>query len=122
MLSEFRRFVLVGLVNTAVTYMLYLILLGAVGYLIAYSTSYVAGILLSYLLNSWFVFRTEAGIGSFLRFPLIYAGQYLLGAMVLSFCVEWLGVPRELGLGAAIAVSIPITFVASRLVLRGGTR
>jgi len=120
--GEFSRFLAVGAVNTATTYALYLVLLDSAAYLFAYSVAYVAGIVLSYFLNALFVFRTKPAIHSALRFPFVYLAQYLLGAAVLWICVERLGVRRELGLAFSIAVTIPITYAASRLALKGGVR
>lgn len=120
--GEFGRFLIVGAVNTAVTYALYLLLLDSAAYLFAYSLAYVAGIVVSYFLNARFVFRAKPAINSALRFPFVYVAQYLLGAAVLWICVEWLGVRRELGLAFSIAVTIPITYAAAKLALKGSLR
>ena len=120
--GEFTRFLIAGAVNTATTYALYLVLLDSAAYLFAYSLAYVASIVVSYFLNALFVFRTKLAINSALRFPLVYVAQYLLGGAVLWICVERLGVRRELGLAFSIAVTIPITYAASRLALRGSLR
>jgi putative flippase GtrA len=120
--GEFGRFLIAGVINTATTYALYLVLLGSAAYLFAYSLAYVAGIVVSYFLNALFVFRTKPAVNTALRFPLVYVAQYLLGAAVLWICVERLGVRRELGLAFSIAVTVPITYAASRLALKGGLR
>jgi putative flippase GtrA len=120
--GEFSRFLIAGAINTATTYALYLVLLGSAAYLFAYSLAYVAGIVVSYFLNALFVFRTKPAVNTALRFPLVYVAQYLLGAAVLWICVERLGVRRELGLAFSIAVTVPITYAASRLALKGGLR
>jgi putative flippase GtrA len=120
--GEFGRFLIAGAINTATTYALYLVLLGSAAYLFAYSLAYVAGIVVSYFLNALFVFRTKPAVNTALRFPLVYVAQYLLGAAVLWICVERLGVRRELGLAFSIAVTVPITYAASRLALKGGLR
>jgi len=120
--GEFSRFLIAGAVNTATTYALYLVLLNSAAYLFAYSLAYVAGIVVSYFLNALFVFRTKPAVNSALRFPLVYVAQYLLGGAVLWICVERLGVRRELGLAFSIAVTVPITYAASRLALKGSLR
>ncbi len=119
---EFVRFVFAGLVNTALTYCLYLVLLGPIGYMYAYSAAFAAGILLAYFLNVRYVFQTQVGVASFAKFPVVYAVQYLLGAGVLWVCIEWLGVAREIGLAFSIAVTVPVTFIASRIALKGSAR
>jgi len=114
---EFGRFLIAGALNTALTYGLYLLLLDALGYVLAYSVAYVVGIVVSYFLVSRFVFRTSATLASFLRYPLVYVVQYLVGTAVLWMCVEWIGVRREFALLATIAATVPVTFVISRWVL-----
>jgi putative flippase GtrA len=120
--GEFSRFLIAGAINTATTYALYLVLLDSAAYLFAYSLAYVAGIVVSYFLNAFFVFRTKPAVNTALRFPLVYVAQYLLGGAVLWICVERLGVRREFGLAFSIAVTIPITYAASRLALKGSLR
>jgi putative flippase GtrA len=120
--GEFSRFLIAGAINTVTTYALYLVLLDSAAYLFAYSLAYVAGIVVSYFLNAFFVFRTKPAVNSALRFPLVYVAQYLLGGAVLWICVERLGVRREFGLAFSIAVTIPITYAASRLALKGSLR
>jgi putative flippase GtrA len=121
-LGEFIRFLVAGAVNTGVTYVLYLGLLQISGYLVSYSVAFGAGIVISYFLNSIFVFRTRASPSSFLRFPLVYAVQYLVGAAVLWTCVEKLGIPREFALVCSIAASVPVTYLVARFVLTGRAR
>ena len=120
--GEFGRFLIAGAVNTGLTYALYLLLLGSVRYLIAYSVAYVTGIVLSYFLNALFVFRTGTAISGMMKFPLVYVAQYLLGGLVLWTCVEWLNVRREIGLAISIAVTVPTTYLASKLALKGSLR
>lgn len=120
--GEFSRFLIAGTSNTVVAYALYLILLGSVGYFLAYSISYASGVVFSYFLNSLFVFRTRTVISSFLKFPFVYVAQYLLGAVLLWVCVERLGIPKEIGLAFSIAVTVPFTYLASRFVLKDRVR
>ena len=120
--AAFVRFLIAGGLNTALTYALYLLLLRFWDYLPAYSAAYVVGILLSYFLNASFVFRIRPTTSKLLKFPLVYLAQYATGAAILWICVEWFGVPRELGLVFSIAASVPITFLAARVVLQGDAR
>lgn len=119
---EFGRFLLVGAINTALTYALYLLLLRAMGYLAAYSVAYVIGIVVSYFAVSRYVFRTRTTLAGFVKYPLVYVAQYLLGALVLWICVEWLAIRRELALLFSIAATVPVTFAISRLLLTARPR
>jgi putative flippase GtrA len=116
--SELLRFIVVGGVNTGVTFLLFL----ALGWLmpapLAYTISYLFGIGLSYALNSLFVFQTDLSVRTAVRFPLVYVVQYLYGLVVVSVLTAWLHVPNAAAAAVTIVSSIPLTFVLSRKVLR----
>lgn len=114
---QFLRFIVSGAINTGLTYALYLMLLPLLGYLAAYSMAYVIGILLSYWLNSAFVFRQPMSWRGLVRFPIVYIVQYLCTAMLLWLFVDRIGVSERVALLGAIAVTVPVTFVAARLAI-----
>jgi putative flippase GtrA len=117
-LSEFARFLAAGAVNTGLTYAIYLLLLRGLPYLAAYTIAYLAGIVISYLLLTRFVFRAPRRWASAMRFPLVYVAQYLIGSAVLALLVEALGVTASIAAIVAIIASVPVTFALSRIVLR----
>lgn len=117
MRAEFARFLVVGATNTLFSYLLYGLLLTVMPYIAAYTAAYCAGIVLSYFLNVRFVFRKRASLSSFLQFPLVYAIQYGLGALVLWLLVG-AGIDQKLAMAGVILVTIPVTFLASRFVLK----
>ena len=114
--SRFLRFVLSGGINTIVTYAIYLILLLIIDYKLAYTAAYVSGIALSYLLNRVFVFRTHRGWSSALLFPLVYLAQYLVGLAAVWVWVGQFGFPEPFAPLVAIAITIPMTYLLSKLV------
>ena len=85
---EVVRFVICGVINTGVTFLMYLWLLWLTSYAIAYTLSYVAGIFLSYWLNTKFVFREPLSISRAHQYPIVYLVQYLLGMAFLFLLVE----------------------------------
>ena len=116
--SEFFRFLLVGATNTLLAYVLYLLLLNFSTYLYAYSISYCIGVVVSYLLNARFVFRTEFSWQRFMQFPIVYVIQYSLGAAILWLLVGQAGVSPELAMMGVVAGTIPVTFFTSRFILK----
>ncbi len=118
MLRQFFRFLIVGGINTAFSYGLYLLLLRFLAYLPAYSIAYCAGIVFSYFLNVLFVFKKRVSLKSFLKFPFVYLIQYLLGASTLWLLVGKLGISPELAMIGGIIITIPVTFLASRFLLK----
>ncbi len=118
MRAEFTRFLLVGATNTLFSYVLYLLLLFVLPYIAAYTLSYCAGIVLSYFLNVHFVFKKRVSLASFLKFPFVYLIQYGLGALVLGLLVEQVGIDKKWAGACVSIVTIPVTFLASRFVLK----
>ena len=115
---EFIRFLIAGAANTLISYLLYLVLLTFLSYLSAYTIAYCVGITLSYFLNVRFVFKKGASFISFLKFPIVYATQYALGATILWLLVSKIGFSPSLAMAGVIVTTIPVTFFASRTILR----
>jgi putative flippase GtrA len=114
---EALRFLVAGAINTATTYAIYLVLLPWLQYVLAYTIAYVAGIALAYALSTWYVFRVRRSTRGMLLFPLVYVVQYLLGVGMLQLAVSILAIPQKYALLVSIAVTVPVTFVLTRLVL-----
>lgn len=115
--GELFRFIGIGVANTAVTYALYLLLLRFLPYWIAYTVTYVCGILISYALNATIVFRQSLRLTTALKYPLVYAAQYLFGIVALYVLVEICRINRALAPLIVVSVTVPITYVLSRYVI-----
>jgi putative flippase GtrA len=118
---EFGRFILWGGINTLASYLIYALLLSFLPYLIAYSIAFIAGIFISYFLNSRFVFKQEMRLSKAVKYPLVYVSQYLLGVTSLYLFVQVLRVNKLLAAALAVILSIPVTFLLSRRIVRGKT-
>lgn len=115
----FARFLLVGLANTAASYALFVVLELALPYLAAYAIAYAAGIVLSYLLNTRVVFQVARSWSAFVRFPLVYALQFVLGSSIIVLLVEGFAIGPRVAALVALAATVPVTYFAAKLVLRG---
>lgn len=116
--GEFIRFLVAGGVNTLVTYILYLLLLEAFHYTLAYSIAYLIGIVGSYYINCYLVFKEPPRLRSALRYPVVYLVQYLVGVLMLFVIVDWIGLDKRLAPLFVIAVTVPVTFLLSRFMIR----
>ncbi len=114
--SRFFRFLVSGGLNTVITFGLYLALLKIISYQASYTIAYLTGIVISYLLNRFFVFKSHRNIQSILLFPLIYIVQYSFGMCVLWLWVERMGLSEAVGSFIAIVLSIPVTFILTRFI------
>lgn len=116
---EAALFLVVGGINTIATYCIYLLLLGMTAYWLAYTLSYAFGIVSSYALNTIFVFRAKWSWRRLAAFPLVYAIQYGLGLISLGLLVEVFGLSEKIAPLLVIMITIPLTFIASRRIIRG---
>ena len=115
---EFIRFLLVGASNTALGWALFVGLVHLMPYPYAYTVAYAISIVSSYLLNLHFVFKERFSFAGLLKFPLVYLLQYMLGMLVMWLLVGKMGVLPEAAMIVVIAVTIPITFLASRKIIK----
>lgn len=115
---EFVRYVFIGGVNTGIGQLSYWLLLPLLPYQLAFSITYILGILLSYVLNARIVFRQPLSWKKLLQFPVVYIVQYLCGLIFLHFAVEVFQVSEQIAPLMWIALSVPLTFVISRFILR----
>jgi putative flippase GtrA len=116
------RFIVAGIANVAVTYPLFLLLSTVIHHSVAYTLTYVIGILLAYLLAANFVFGTGVSAGSAMRFPFVYVVQYLYGFAVLWLLVDVLALAPYLSMAVVIITSIPLTYLLSSMAMRRNGR
>jgi putative flippase GtrA len=116
--GEVFRFLIGGVLNVVVGYGCYLVLLHWLHYESAYAIAYVIGIVVSYVFNALFVFRQPMRLRSALRYPLVYLVQFLLGLILLKILIAGLHMPAWLAPLAVSVLTIPATFLASRLIMR----
>jgi putative flippase GtrA len=120
---EFLRFLIVGAVNTLVTYLIYVALLFVMTYPVAYTVTYAVGILISYCLNAQLVFKQKLRLSVALLYPIVYLLQYLLGLALLFVLVEMAHLSAFIAPLCTIFVTVPVTYFASRYVIvRGSAR
>lgn len=115
---EFARFVVAGAVSTVLTFAFYLGLLQFLGYAVAYSLAYAAGIALGYGINSIWVFARKPRVRTALVYPLIQAANYVSGLAVLAFLVEFCRVPKALAPIGVVLITVPFTYVLTRALFK----
>jgi len=114
---RFARFVVVGAVNTALSYGVYLLLLLLViDYRVAYTVAYVAGLVFGYLAQARLVFRAQLGARSGIAYLATYAAMYFASVLMLWLAVDLVGVPKPWAMLVALCVTVPLSFL---LLARG---
>ncbi|MFC5430194.1 GtrA family protein [Paraburkholderia denitrificans] len=86
-------------------------------YNLAYAICYVIGIVVSYWFNLKFVFKESGSVLKFALYPLVYLIHYVVGAAVLNVFVSTLGGAKEYGPVVVVIVTLPVTYILSRVVL-----
>lgn len=116
---EIPRFIVAGVVNTAATYVIYRLLLLTLPYAGAYTAAYITGIGISYLLNTYYVFRETASKRSAAQYPFVYVLQYLVGLGALHLLVKYAGMDARFAPLVTLLVTVPLSYFLSRRVIRG---
>ena len=116
--GDFFRFVLVGGINALLTFGIYALLLLIVSYSVAYSIAYIMGILISYYLNTRFVFKSNFSVRKAVKYPMVYLVQYLAGLAALYAMVEIFHINKLIASPLTIMITVPLTFVMSRWVIK----
>lgn len=119
MLGQAVRFGLVGVVNTATYYGMYLLFLRWLPYLVAHVAAFALSTVGSFLLNCWFTYRTRPTWRKFLLFPLTTAANFVITTGGVYVLVDLLHTGDRAAPLMAAAAAVPITFVLSRTIMLG---
>lgn len=110
--KEFFRYVLSGIINTAIGYAVFLICLHVFEWKATTSNgaSYAIGLLSAYMMNLMFVFeKSRHSIETIARFLAGFAIAYLINLAALEFFIRKIGLPAEIAQIFAMA-SYTISF------------
>jgi putative flippase GtrA len=118
--AEALRYVVGGTVTTVLSLGLYYLLQLVLQYQVAYAIAFVVGVAIAYGINVGYVFRARHTAAKAMAFPLVYLAQYVIGALLLAVLVEWLGVPQEIAPLPVAIVTIPVSFVLARVIVKKG--
>lgn len=116
-LRHYTLFIAGGVMNTAISYSVFLSANLLISYQVAYLIAYATGMVFSYVYNSCVVFNIRLSFGGLTAWPLVYLLQYLAGAILLGLLVEWAGIAEILAPLIVTAATVPITYMASKFVL-----
>lgn len=87
--KRFLKFVVVGASNTALSFLVYVVLVKlSLYYILASIISYIAGILNSYILNTAFVFKEKKTRKNLFMFSSVYLSALLINLSLLYIMVD----------------------------------
>ncbi|MER6226246.1 GtrA family protein [Streptomyces sp900105755] len=115
--GQIITFAVVGVVNTATYYGLYLLFLRSLPYLAAHILAFFLSMIGSFFLNAKFTYRTRPTWRKFLLFPLTNATNFVITTVGVYVIVDVLHAGSRFAPLMASAAAIPVTFVVSRWVM-----
>lgn len=90
--KRFLKFAIVGVSNTAISFLVYVVLVKlSLYYILASIISYIAGILNSYILNTAFVFKEKKTKKNLFMFSSVYLSALLINLSLLYIMVDVFG-------------------------------
>ncbi len=119
-LGRVVRFILSGVANTGLSWLIYLALKNWMHYQVAFAVAYVSGILISYSLNALWVFRVGLSWRGAFSYPWIYLVPYALSAPLLSTLVEVFHQSRVWAPLEVTAMMVPLNYFLGKGVLMFG--
>lgn len=115
---QFVRFCVVGVGNTAVYYVAYLLFLQFLPYLVAHVLGWCVATVFSFFMNAWFTFKVRPTIKRFLAFPLSSLVNLAVSSVASVLLVSGFNASERWGTLVAGIIAIPFTFLAMRFVFR----
>lgn len=113
-------FLSVGVVNTAIYYVVYRLFLLGTPYMVAHLCGWGVGIVASFFLNCRFTFHVRPTWKRFVTYPVTTAANFVISTVASYVLVSIVGISDRIGTLIAAVLAIPITFVVTRYVLRPG--
>jgi putative flippase GtrA len=115
--GESLRFLIAGGANTVLTYLIYIVLLYVVSYPMAFTITFIIGVIIAFIFNSFYVFRAPLAWSKFLQYPIIYALQYVVGLALLALVIEYIGFDKRIAPIFNVILLTPVTFVLNKCFL-----
>ena len=112
---EFMKFVIIGVINTFNGTLFSYIYSSFLNENIAFIFGYITGLLISYLLNSYFTFKESLSIQKFIRFAISYIPNFLIQYIVVLIVINILGWYKLIAYGLAALIGVPVTFIIMKL-------
>ena len=114
---QFFYYIRAGLGNTFLTSLLYCLGLLLFPYAIAYTISFLVGVIFSYIMNKNVVFDAPTSSNYFSQYALYYLTQYGIGLLLIHQFIQH-GIPPLLAPWIVLCVLTPINFYLLKGIFR----
>ena len=118
MVKEIARFLVSGVFNTILSYLMYLALNAFLGYVAAYTLAFILSTFTSYFLHSVFVFDEKLTIMKSAKYQVMSVLMYFISTLTLFVLVEQFGVNDNLAPVLVLPIVVPISFLLGRYIIK----
>ena len=119
--DELKRFIVVGVIATAIHYVVYYLLQmlakGSLMLSMAYTVGYVVSLICNFYLTTYFTFRSKASVKKVAGFGFSHIVNYLLHIALLNLFMAF-GVHRLLAPVLVYAIAVPTNFTILHFVYK----
>lgn len=113
--KQFICFVIIGCINSLSGIGFSWIYSAIMGPIIAFVPGYISGIIVSYILNSVFTFKSKLSIERLLKFGISTIPNFLIQFITVLIIVNGLGFHKLVAYALAAIIGVPVTFVILKL-------
>jgi putative flippase GtrA len=110
-------FLLVGVSNTILTYLVYLVLLQVVHYGWAFTGAFAVGLIYTGLLNFRLTFGHHPTVAGLLVFSAYYGLYYVFSLLLLRLLVDVIGISEYFAPLLMLPIVVPVNFVMTKLIV-----
>lgn len=116
-LPEFVRFVMVGILATALHYGIYFVLQRFINVNVAYTLGYALSFIANFYLTAYFTFGKKPSLGKAFGFGGAHLVNYFLHIGLLNAFL-WVGLSKPYAPIPVFAIAIPLNFLLVRFVFK----
>lgn len=116
------KFSMVGVVNTVVSYVVYLLLQFVLPYMVAFVIGWCVGVIVSFLLNCRFTYRVRPTWRGLALFPLSSVPNIVLSSGGVLLMVEIWHWDQRIAPLVATLLAVPVSYLIARTILVGPAR
>jgi len=113
--KDFGLFLVIGGINTVTGTVFAFLFSLCLQPNIAFIAWYITALTFAYLLNSFFVFKTELGFVKFFKFAISYIPNFIIQNVTVLVVFNLLGLHQFVAYLLAAIIGVPVTF----LILKG---
>lgn len=118
--KEFMKFLVIGCVNTGIGVVLSAGMALILEELPAFLIGYYISLIISYFLNSKFVFQEAYTVKKLFQFQLSYIPNFLIQLVAVYVLVGTLVVAPIIVYALSAAISVPVTFIMLKMIAFNG--